>query len=131
MDTRVYTAAVIMRDDKTLIVKRAATQRFAPNQWEFVSGFMEENETAEQTILRELKEEIGCEAKIIQSLSVYEVTDDEGRWVVVPFLVEIPESSAITLSQEHSDFMWVVKEELSRLPELADDVKALEGQLRF
>lgn len=125
MKTRVITSAIIKQNDKFLIVKRALDQEFAPGLWEFVSGFMDEGEVAEDTTLREVQEEIGCQGTIITKLPVYEIEDSEANWVVIPFVVSVGESVVIQLSNEHSDFAWVSRDELSGYAELAKDAEIM------
>lgn len=71
-------SAIIKQDGKFLIGKRAADKEFAPNQWEFISGFIEENESPQETLKREITEELNCEAKIIKALKPYKTTDEDG-----------------------------------------------------
>lgn len=57
------TAAILVRDGKILIARRPAADRLA-NKWEFPGGKVEEGETAEACLARELAEELGIEARI-------------------------------------------------------------------
>ena len=41
MKTYVITTAVIRSENKFLIARGAKTKKFAPNQWEFIAGFMD------------------------------------------------------------------------------------------
>lgn len=126
MNTRVFACAVIKdQDGKFLILKRADNSNFAPGQWEFVSGFMEEGEAAEETIVRETQEETGQKGEIVKTLPSYELNDEDGRWVVIPYLCRLPDNDVI-ISDGHSDFKWVTFDELSTIKELSQDVDQLE-----
>ncbi len=57
------TAAIIENDGKVLIAKRKKGWRFA-GKWEFPGGKIEPNETPEECLKRELKEELGIETDI-------------------------------------------------------------------
>ncbi len=57
------TAAIIQEDGKVLIAKRKKGWRFA-GKWEFPGGKIEPNETPEQCLQRELREELGIETEI-------------------------------------------------------------------
>jgi 8-oxo-dGTP diphosphatase len=59
----VVTAAIIEKKGKILIAKRKKGWRFA-GKWEFPGGKIEPNETPEECLRRELREELGIEAKI-------------------------------------------------------------------
>jgi len=118
METYVITTAVIRNKDKYLVAKRAATKRFAPNQWEFISGFMDTPESSDETILREIKEELNVNGNIVRKSDSFDVIDDEGKWIVIPFLVELDTQDIQVNQEDHSEIKWVAAEELSNYPDL-------------
>ena len=124
MKTYVISSAIIKKQATLLIVKRSPAARFAPGEWEFVSGFIKEHEAAEDTILREVTEELSCNGRIVRPLPIYEQTDADGKWVIVPFEVEIGDGP-IVLSTEHTEYKWVTKQEILQLPELSSDIDRL------
>lgn len=56
-------AAVIMRDNKILIAKRNKGDALG-GLWEFPGGKLEEGETPEATLRREIEEELGAEIEV-------------------------------------------------------------------
>lgn len=54
-------AAIIMRDGKLLVAERPEGKPYS-GYWEFPGGKVEDNETAEAAIQRELREELGIDA---------------------------------------------------------------------
>ncbi|HEX9595145.1 MAG TPA: NUDIX domain-containing protein [Candidatus Saccharimonadales bacterium] len=119
MATRVIVSGVVERDGKFLVLKRSGTAHFAPNQWEFINGSLQESETVEKTLKRELVEETGLELVSQSKFPVYEISDEDGDWVVLPFRVET--KGDITLSQEHSEYKWASPDELTQLEGVSED----------
>ena len=66
------TAAIIIKEGKFLIAQRRATDRLA-NMWEFPGGKIENGETPEECLKREIKEELGISIIVNQYIgsSVY------------------------------------------------------------
>ena len=62
--------AIVIENGKFLVIRRSATVR-APNMLCFAGGTIEQGETPEQTIVREMQEELGlqvtCERHVWQS----------------------------------------------------------------
>ena len=52
-------AALIIRSQKILLGKRSATREFYPGVWDVFGGHVEPSEQGEQTLIRELQEELG------------------------------------------------------------------------
>ncbi len=63
MKMQKVTAAILTRNGKVLIARRTADDRLA-NKWEFPGGKVEDGETPEACLSRELKEELGITARV-------------------------------------------------------------------
>ena len=120
MQTFVIASAVVKCRDKFLIGKRARGKKFAPGKWEFISGFPEERESLEDTILRELKEETGLKGKLIRSANPYEISDKDGRWIIIPFLIEVASDKVFLNTKDHEELRWVAKQELDAFKDIVD-----------
>ncbi len=125
METYVIAVAAVAHRGKYLIGKRAKTKKFAPGQWEFISGFIDQKGSAEKTILRELDEEVSLRGKIIRSGMPYVINDREARWIVLPFVVRSTSGKALRHSADHSELQWVKKNELKRYKNLRPFLKVL------
>jgi 8-oxo-dGTP diphosphatase len=57
------TAAIIVKDKRVLIAQRKSLDKL-PDKWEFPGGKVEDNETPEQCLKREMKEEFGIDVSV-------------------------------------------------------------------
>jgi len=103
--------AVIVRDGKVLLL-RHATKDF----WDMPGGRIDDDETIEQALRRELCEELPShrEPQIGRLLNAYRVPgsiqDDLGL-VLLFYRVDATFDGEMTLSDEHSDYAWVTLDE--------------------
>ncbi|MFZ5515679.1 MAG: NUDIX domain-containing protein [Candidatus Zhuqueibacterota bacterium] len=74
-------AVILVQDEKILLVKRKYEPR--KDEWTLPAGFMEYNELAEQTALREAKEETNLDIAIDGFFGVYPGFDDPRVHVVL------------------------------------------------
>ena len=69
MNQNVCVSALFVQDGRMLLVRRAIEP--AKGKLDFVGGFVEPNESVEDAIKREVKEELGVETKISRFIGVY------------------------------------------------------------
>lgn len=82
-----------IKDNKILLVKRAEGI-LEGGKWGFPGGFLDQGETLEQCVIRELMEETGYEGKVIRLFRINsgQRKNDQGRNNVTgEFLVEVGE----------------------------------------
>ena len=102
-------AAVIKKDNKYLIAQRNRNKHFA-FYWEFPGGKVDNGETFENALKREIKEELSIDVKILKKVSSQKHKDDKINVNVHYFLCEHLDGK-INLF-EHEDLKWVNKTEL-------------------
>lgn len=117
MKTHFVVTGVVKNKNKFLILKKAPDDRNYPNKWSFCSGFIKEFEPAEDSCLREIKEETNLDAKITKTGKIIEVVDEKNnkRWVIAVYLCEADKTD-VELCNENVDFKWVRREELENYP---------------
>lgn len=123
-NTRVYASGLVVNNDKYLIIQRSNSSKYAPSQWEFVNGFISEDETVEECLLRELWEETGLKGVITKKLSTYETSDEDGAWIIIPFKVETT-NTTVVLSNDHQSYKWVTMNELKDVQDISEDVNLM------
>ncbi|MDP3765787.1 MAG: NUDIX hydrolase [Nanoarchaeota archaeon] len=129
MKTYFVVTAVVKNKNKVLILKKSPRDYNYPNRWSFCSGYVKEFESAEGTILREIKEETGLKAKIIKKGKLFQKNDKSNgkSWVIMPFLCRVT-SKNVKLDHENVEFKWINYKGIKKyqtVPGLEKDLKVL------
>ncbi len=105
-------AILIREDGKILALRRSDTDPVRPLTWDLPGGEVEFGEDLQDSIKREIREEVGLMVENLTLLDCLAWVNPRGEyWVAVGYVGRIPTDSAITLSFEHSEFEWISKEE--------------------
>ena len=104
-------AAVIKKDHHFLIVQRNRKKHLAL-KWEFPGGKVQENETFEEALSREIKEELNIKISL-QDKIAEEKYKDEKIDIVLHYFLCTQESGTIELN-EHEDLAWVEKKDFDK-----------------
>jgi 8-oxo-dGTP diphosphatase len=116
---KVVVAAVIERSDRRLLIGQRRRADTSPLKWEFPGGKVEEGETPEAALARELKEELG--ATLRKSVAIgrvvhkYAATTEELE--ILFYAAEILETEVIPRAFEK--IAWVLPKELGNYDFLA------------
>ncbi|KAA0941483.1 NUDIX hydrolase [Streptomyces apricus] len=113
--TKRLAAAVVMRKGLVLLVRRSETERFLPRVWGVPCGKLEPGESAEDGVLRELKEETGLLGEVVRKVGessfVSEYRGQETKNWQENFLVN-PLSRQVTLPLPDQAHCWLRPDEL-------------------
>ncbi|MBP7985129.1 MAG: NUDIX hydrolase [Bacteroidaceae bacterium] len=106
------------KDPKVLLIQRKAEPY--KDFWAFPGGFMEMNETTEQSAIRELEEETGLIVNDLTQLGAYSKVDRDprGRTITVAYLVLVDKTLTVQGMDDAAVAEWF---SLSNLPTLAFD----------
>lgn len=100
--------AVIIQKNQILLLKKA--YGYFKDKYEFPGGKLHENETIQECIIREVKEEINCDCKINKFLCTDIIQKEEINIkediTLYFYQVQINDFSNIKLSNEHTEFIW-------------------------
>jgi 8-oxo-dGTP diphosphatase len=120
--------AIIEKEDKVLAVQRSEEMHL-PLKWEFPGGKMEEGESEEECIVREIKEELNIEIELVRRLPSAKYDYPNFTIELIAFVARIV-GGHIRL-REHKDIRYVTKEQLRDLDWAAADVPVVEQYLKL
>lgn len=107
---RITTAAIVVQDDRVLLVRRSVGA--IAGFWEFPGGKVDDGETPEEGLARELEEELGVRAEVGRELARSSFRNRGRDFELRAFRVELT-TTKIELV-DHDALQWV---EPSRLGE--------------
>jgi mutator protein MutT len=118
--------AVIERDCRVLLAQRP-TNKHLPLKWEFAGGKVEPGEAAAAAIVREIREELGCDIVIVRPLDRF--IYDYSRVVIemIPFVCVLAPDSPPPHAHEHLSLAWVKPEELTTYDLAPADLPVIES----
>ena len=119
------TAAVIIKENKILCVQRNENKYdYISKKWEFPGGKVEENEQLEDTIKREILEELNLTIEVKTFLTQVNHQYPDFKLKMDTFICEIIGGS-LKLN-EHIDHKWLSANELSDLDWAEADLPIVE-----
>ena len=104
-------AAIIKKDNHFLIVKRNRKKHLGL-KWEFPGGKVQENETFEEALIREIKEELNIKISL-QDKIAEEKYKDEKIDIILHYYLCSQNHGTIKLS-EHENLAWVKKKDFEK-----------------
>ena len=117
------TAAILVKDGKILIAKRKADDRQA-GKWEFPGGTVEQNETPQACLKREMKEEFGIVVSVDEYIgeSIYHY--DHGAIQLLAYRAHL--ESGKMVPNDHADYRWVSAKQLRKFDFAPADIPFVE-----
>ena len=132
MKTVTVSSAVTIKDGKIFITQRGYGDY--KDKWEFPGGKLEKGESPEDCIVREIKEELDADIRIIKYLSAIEYSYPTFHLIMHNFVCELKSSYMSLLEHEAAKFVDVNElDSIDFLPAdklvLEDIKKAIESHL--
>ncbi|MCP5105167.1 MAG: A/G-specific adenine glycosylase [bacterium] len=104
---------IIVKENRFYIQKRASKGHLG-GLWEFPGGKAEKGETPEQALVRECREELGCEVEVIETLPVVRHAYSHFKIEMTPFICRLGKGNVQPV--EGQLFEWIDIEELEKYP---------------
>ena len=124
MKTIHVVAAIIRKDNKILATQRGYGEY--KDGWEFPGGKINEGETPEEAIVREIKEELDADIAVGDLLVTVEHDYKDFHLSMQCFWASLKEDSHIELL-EHEASKWLSMNELNSVEWLPADVKVVDA----
>ncbi len=110
---------IVTHEDNVLMVQRSEDLKFYPGYWHCIAGFLDDDQSIEEKVAEELREELGWDANDFTVVKRGQARIDESErysktYLVVPVLVEA-KSNAVKLDWEASDAKWFAPGEIKAL----------------
>lgn len=115
--------AVIVEKGKVLCAQRPADKNL-PLKWEFPGGKIEGNESHEEALKRELKEELDCTIRVLDPIDTTVYEYDFGIVELTTYYAEVIEGEVKRL--EHTALRWVETQVLHELDWAPADIPAIK-----
>ena len=122
-------AAGMFTSNKGILAMKRGPNEPKAGKWEFPGGTIEENETPEQTLLRELSEELAVDATIIRKAGVWSHNYPFMGVEIHGYIVESENLDHIQL-KVHSEVKWISTEDDLNLDWLEADIPIVKALLK-
>ncbi len=114
-------AAIIQHNDKILCVQRGENKlSYISKKYEFPGGKIEQGESKEETIKREIREELNMEISVINEFITVNHQYPDFNLTMHSFICHC-DSTELTLT-EHIDYKWLSRGEMEELDWAAADI---------
>lgn len=99
---------------KVLVAQRPINKHLGL-KWEFAGGKVEANEAPEAALVREIKEELGCDIAIQRALPRFTYDYQSALIEMIPFVCTLVAGSAEPRAIEHAAIRWVLPGEMNTI----------------
>ncbi|MES2428397.1 MAG: (deoxy)nucleoside triphosphate pyrophosphohydrolase [Bacteroidota bacterium] len=122
------TCALIVDNQNRLFAAQRSSAMSLPLKWELPGGKIELNESAEDCLIREIKEELNIEIEIVTDLESNQHTYPNITIRLIPFVCK--QVSGTIILKEHANFKWLNTNELLDLDWAEADIPILNNYLK-
>ncbi len=134
MTAKQVVAALIVNDQEKVLICQRRPDQALPLKWEFPGGKIEEGETPEQALCRELEEELAIRAVIGPEMARLEHIYKNGNGVALRFFL-VSEYEGTIANRIFEDVRWVRPQDMPKYDFLDADVGLVSdlasGAVRF
>jgi 8-oxo-dGTP diphosphatase len=122
-------AAIIRNDEGKILIALRKDINSKKGKWEFPGGKIEPGETSENALIREIKEELDIDIKVLKHFISIEHQYPDFFIRLHSYLAELVNDQKIILN-EHQTIEWVEPYELNNFEFSNADIKIIEKILK-
>ncbi|HPY83454.1 NUDIX domain-containing protein [Ruminococcus sp. XPD3002] len=100
---------------KILLLQRSSFEDTGAYCWEPPGGKIEENESPEEAVLREIQEESGISIDNVDELLDVSLFKHNGHTLLSIGYLCHSDTYSVTLSEEHMDYLWADEEQCRKM----------------
>ncbi len=127
MKPHLHVACAIIEQDGTVLTAQRSATMSLPLKWEFPGGKIEAGETAEECLIRELREELGVSVFIGSALSPATHSYQDFTVTLYPFTCSLT-GGTVTMHEHHA-LKWVEPQQMPELDWAAADLPVISEYL--
>ena len=119
---RIVVNGLLIREGKILLALRSPFRSAYPSTWSFPGGHVEKNETRDQALIREIREEIGVIPSVYDFLAEIEDPNVPQSTPTTYYLYVISDwqgGEPWIANQEHTKLEWFAPQDAGKLEHLA------------
>jgi 8-oxo-dGTP diphosphatase len=123
------TCALIIDNQNRLFAAQRSSKMSLPLKWEFPGGKIESNESSEESLIREIKEELNIDIEIVKNLPSNIHAYPSIVIQLIPFICR--QINGVITLKEHINYRWLTTNELLDLEWAEADIPILYYYLNF
>jgi 8-oxo-dGTP diphosphatase len=116
MDAYIVSKSVLYNSklDKFLLVQRSSDDDVGADSWENVGGNLEDGETPEEAMRREIREEVGITDVEIGRVAYVTLLQFDKPCLIIAYYCKTT-TEEVKLSEEHESYVWADREMCKKL----------------
>lgn len=119
-------AAIIFNDEQQVLIAQRSSPSTNAGMWEFPGGKLEVDETPDECIIREIKEELNIDIRVVRPYQIVNYALPDGKNILLMSYLCAYISGDVQLN-EHSRIEWLNPEKLTDYDFTPADIPIVES----